>query len=394
MEPRFGHDFSEVRVHSDARAAESARAVNALAYTVGPDVVFGAGEYAPGTIAGRRLLAHELTHVVQQAGVARTASIQRSSIGSLPDIVIGPEEDALEREAQRAAEAVEEKGDEVEVMQRASAPSLQRHVAIWGYDQAGPKANLTGETEGRLFNCMKGAKDDPDECVPNRQLTWADFTGTPSAKSEFSAFTTAPVTDKPMDPQRAGCLQMILDKTSDQTRVFQARLDSGKSWVKAEFKTPNNPATTHCGKIVKDCEAEFNKLKPGETGTLPLDSKPSLTCPASIRPTSPVQATSKKECKTVLGPGCTDVAQLESERLLRHEQGHFDISCMLAKKANSALRAGGKLKDIKAAVEGKDSKTDKASKQYDDDSKHGCNPTGQANWEKEILNGLPKITIP
>jgi len=66
MEPRFGHDFSRVRVHSDARAAESAQVVNALAYTVGRDVVFGAGQYAPGTPAGRDLLAHELTHVIQQ----------------------------------------------------------------------------------------------------------------------------------------------------------------------------------------------------------------------------------------------------------------------------------------------------------------------------------------
>ncbi len=69
MEPRFGHDFSQVRVHTDARAAESARAVNALAYTVGRDVVFGMSQYAPGTMKGKRLLAHELTHVVHQGGV-------------------------------------------------------------------------------------------------------------------------------------------------------------------------------------------------------------------------------------------------------------------------------------------------------------------------------------
>lgn len=67
MEPRFGHDFSQVRVHTDTRAAESARAVNALAYTVGRDVVFGAGQYVPGSTRGERLLAHELTHVVQQS---------------------------------------------------------------------------------------------------------------------------------------------------------------------------------------------------------------------------------------------------------------------------------------------------------------------------------------
>jgi len=67
MEPRFGHDFSQVRVHTDVLAAESTRVVKALAYTVGRDVVSGAGQYAPATSGGRRLLAHELTHVVQQS---------------------------------------------------------------------------------------------------------------------------------------------------------------------------------------------------------------------------------------------------------------------------------------------------------------------------------------
>ncbi|EPY05764.1 hypothetical protein PAALTS15_18228 [Paenibacillus alvei TS-15] len=65
MEPRFGHDFSQVRVHTDARAAESAREVNALAYTVGQDIVFGEGQYTPKTTVGKKLMAHELAHVVQ-----------------------------------------------------------------------------------------------------------------------------------------------------------------------------------------------------------------------------------------------------------------------------------------------------------------------------------------
>jgi hypothetical protein len=66
FEQRFAHDFSQVRVHSDAKAAESARKVTARAYTVGHHVVFGAGQYAPQTDTGRKLLAHELTHVAQQ----------------------------------------------------------------------------------------------------------------------------------------------------------------------------------------------------------------------------------------------------------------------------------------------------------------------------------------
>jgi hypothetical protein len=66
FEPRFGYDFSQVRVHTGAHAAESARAVKAMAYTVGQDLVFNQGQYAPESQDGKRLLAHELTHVVQQ----------------------------------------------------------------------------------------------------------------------------------------------------------------------------------------------------------------------------------------------------------------------------------------------------------------------------------------
>jgi hypothetical protein len=76
MEPRFGHDFSHVRVHTGPAAGESARSYDALAFTLGRDIVFGAGQYAPETPAGRGLLAHELTHVVQQSQ-APAALVQR-----------------------------------------------------------------------------------------------------------------------------------------------------------------------------------------------------------------------------------------------------------------------------------------------------------------------------
>ena len=81
MEDRLGHDFSRVRIHDDASAAASAHAVGALAYTVGHDVVFGAGHYAPHGEAGRGLLAHELTHVIQQ-GFAAGESTGRIEVGA------------------------------------------------------------------------------------------------------------------------------------------------------------------------------------------------------------------------------------------------------------------------------------------------------------------------
>src|SRR4029079_10369717 len=63
FEPRFGHDFSGVRLHTDGEAGRAARGTEARAYTIGRDIVFGSNQYAPHTAEGRRLLAHELAHV-------------------------------------------------------------------------------------------------------------------------------------------------------------------------------------------------------------------------------------------------------------------------------------------------------------------------------------------
>jgi hypothetical protein len=84
MEHRFGHDFSRVRVHSSRNAGQSAEDVNANAYTVGHNIVFGAGRFAPRTIDGRRLLAHELTHVVQQSMANRIVRQSETSSGISP----------------------------------------------------------------------------------------------------------------------------------------------------------------------------------------------------------------------------------------------------------------------------------------------------------------------
>jgi len=118
---RFGYDFSQVRVHSDERAADSAQAVNAHAYTVGRHVVFGSGRYAPHTPRGRTLLSHELSHVVQQ-----TAS---PYIGG--SLEIGEAHDAAEREAEQAERTVV--AEPVRVRQ-ASEPRVQ---GKWDWGRAG-----------------------------------------------------------------------------------------------------------------------------------------------------------------------------------------------------------------------------------------------------------------
>jgi hypothetical protein len=117
LEGRLGHDFGQVRVHTDAKAAESARAVGAQAYTVGNSVVFGAGQYAPQTISGRQLLAHELSHTMQQ----------RIAPATIPDpLVMGAPDNQLEHEADAAAAAARRGTVLAALRLSAVAPLLQR----------------------------------------------------------------------------------------------------------------------------------------------------------------------------------------------------------------------------------------------------------------------------
>lgn len=97
MEPRFGNDFSGVRIHTDPKAAESAQSVDALAYTVGKDIVFGDGKFQPQTQIGRRLIAHELTHVVQAGN---------QDFGIKNSLEVGAISSAAEEEAERIAHQI------------------------------------------------------------------------------------------------------------------------------------------------------------------------------------------------------------------------------------------------------------------------------------------------
>lgn len=131
FEPRFGHDFSQVRVHAGDRAAESARAVQARAYTVGKHIVFGAKQFAPGSTEGRRLLAHELTHVIQQGGA---------------DSTVAPEDDSEDSTLQRAATSSVGASREISrqvtpklssglMLQRANCPCCEDSIAISNISQ-------------------------------------------------------------------------------------------------------------------------------------------------------------------------------------------------------------------------------------------------------------------
>ena len=139
FEPRLGHDFSRVRIHTDSPAAESARMLGAYAYTTGQDISFAAGHYSPGTPSGRRLLAHEFVHVVQQS---------RSSPAR------------HEREAKHPADVLMH-GAPVDVHEHVPVTLIQRfssqeHRSLGDTATGGALVNVGGETPASRFELSHG----------------------------------------------------------------------------------------------------------------------------------------------------------------------------------------------------------------------------------------------
>jgi hypothetical protein len=138
LESAFGRDFSRVRVHSDTMAAQSARAVAARAYTLGQHIVFDHGQYDTDSPAGMHLLAHELAHTVQQDG---NSALQRSG-----DLTVAPATDALEREAEAAADrALRGESGGSPIAARVTA-AVQRKS--WGTIVNGKPEGVTGDDLG------------------------------------------------------------------------------------------------------------------------------------------------------------------------------------------------------------------------------------------------------
>lgn len=155
MEQRFGCDFSHVRVHSDAAAEQSAREVNASAYTAGHDIVFGTGRFAPATSEGRRLIAHELTHVVQQLGSERSGIDQSNGKHNLSP--------AIQRQAVTSAPVpLSSTGGLSEEMLQQIARALHEAMAGLGTDEEAIFSAFAGRTQAqadsiaRVYQTMFG----------------------------------------------------------------------------------------------------------------------------------------------------------------------------------------------------------------------------------------------
>ncbi len=129
FEPRIGYDFSTVRIHSDTRASSLATEINARAFTLGSDIVFGAGQYQPDSVEGRRLIAHELTHVMQQSG----ASVDRSLVQRKVPPSTAPADGGLNQD-----------------MLRQIARRLREAMAGWGTDEEAIYSSFSGRTQEQV----------------------------------------------------------------------------------------------------------------------------------------------------------------------------------------------------------------------------------------------------
>lgn len=142
MEPRFGHDFSKVRIHTDTRASESARVVHSLAYTVGRQVVFAAGQYGLGTTSGRQLLAHELTHTIQQSSNMQGLQEELRTTAS---------DDMAEREAEAASRTIAH--GQPFIARSREAVKIARQTDAGVPDAPDPNRNAQVECVKRLGGC-------------------------------------------------------------------------------------------------------------------------------------------------------------------------------------------------------------------------------------------------
>jgi hypothetical protein len=214
MESRFGYDFGQVRVHTDAKANDSAQAVNADAYTVGRHLVFDSGRYAPGSESGRRLLAHELAHTIQQSEVS----------GHTPVGLSSPVHSA-EHEAHAASEAVVT--GKPSVMRRNVQPTVARQKAS---DELAPNPYTTpqsGTTPGTPSSTAPPTSSEKAPPQPPPRRTYLGF-----SRSGFGRF------DADLDPDRMPLSgsNLFSCKLLINTKVKFVQDDSHGAWPKGRFE--------------------------------------------------------------------------------------------------------------------------------------------------------------
>ncbi|WP_414552398.1 eCIS core domain-containing protein [Anabaena sp. CCY 0017] len=154
MEPRFGNDFSSVRVHTDSSSVQMNQELGAQAFTHGQDVYFGAGKYNPGVDDGKRLLAHELTHVVQQTGAVQPKSnphqaFKQNKIQTKALFTSSPEAQSVIQSKKQGSQESTKQNRQEPIKQEQPQPQQKPPVADVEAGKEQPQASATGELTGQ-----------------------------------------------------------------------------------------------------------------------------------------------------------------------------------------------------------------------------------------------------
>ncbi|MGA2353685.1 MAG: DUF4157 domain-containing protein, partial [Terriglobales bacterium] len=270
LEPRFGVDLGKVRIHSDARAAESAQAVGALAYTVGRDVVFGSGRYSPATPVGRQLLAHELAHVVQQRGATGAAPLE-----------VGASDSPYEREADSTAQQVTA-GEPLSPV-HAVPPTLQRQNA--DDQQAASDIEPTGDVQD---GWRDKPLDTPNQAGALSQAQAGNTDGEPVAVAQNESPVDEGITTQQPAPE-------IASSAPDQATELQKGAKKGATQPKKKPK----PFITHIE--VDLAKQSMTVTWSDNRQTTPMTVSSGTGCPNT--PDDPCKTGNERFCT----PGVTDV---------------------------------------------------------------------------------------
>ena len=266
FEPRFGHDLSQVRVHTDSRAAESADAVGARAYTVGSHVVFGASEYSPSTGNGKKLIAHELGHVMQQQGDAAG----KAHAAVRPALMRDPKPDKKKGSADQATErvptATSPSDGATKALEAAKKMAGQDDPAIW-FDSWGNDLR---------DNNLNGSVDDKAEQGISDGAHYGKTFDAKVCKSPSDQTDVCPASDQsPIKVQYKVCIDVPIESyqaakanvsSSRWIPTFFSEMKAKPNWT--VWKTPAAPSALLDGDIVAADNAQHGHAGIVDTGLI------------------------------------------------------------------------------------------------------------------------------
>jgi hypothetical protein len=390
LELRFGYNLGQVRIHTGASAQSASRRLQASAFTLGSNVFFNVGEYNAETANGRALLVHELVHVIQQGGgTSALRSIQRAKISyrklTWADFKKDPPDD-IDFAAETASTF-----DPVTDKTKKSSEKTRNKCQL--NDKSSTEFKATVASDPAVFDKIKPYMIQEESWVKkDKKDNGAKFCKAESELCETSLDETAASVKEKCEKVVADCKQSF-----EKPDTGSFTLGEGDDQV-----TANTAAD--CEKdIFKKCQADA--MKQADHSLTDEDGTTFAT------------AKKKSDCKRSFKTDCVTHETAATAALLKHEQGHFDITKVMADKAKASLKAKAATLTATEVGCGKTAATDaaqatfdaldastvlsslqqdwidsmnQAQSDYDDETNHGLKKAEQATWLTEIAGGLKK----